>query len=468
MTRAKKIVVVITAVMLVATIGVTAVYATKNSPGENELGQIGQQAEQVQTIKSQTANQALAAARRGLDPEQIDWILYAIDNGKLPDLTAEQLADLYAGVMRLLEDGFAAGFGDIDPEIFARVFAMYEDGRIGDLKAVLGAGQRIDFDMGSQLERALAEGAIPRALYDVIVSAMETGELAISDEQAAELQAYILGILAQALAEEKIPQALYDIAVAAIETGEFEPTTEQIAELQAYALGMLDRALADGKIPQEYYDMIAAAIKTGECKPLALAVLNQALEDGKITQEWYDIITAAIETGEFEPLTVAALNQALEEGKITQEWYDIIAAAIETEEFEPLAIAALNQALEEGKIAQEYYDVIIAAIETGEFELTEEMRADLQAGIKEHLLEGLAAAREEGIISQKLYGILASGIETGSIVLNTELLMELHVSAITLLTRLLNEGVITQEQYDALVTVIGDVGRQLAVRGYLY
>jgi hypothetical protein len=430
MTRTKKIAVAIIAVILLAAIGVTAVFAVKSNP-EEEAGavQAVQQAEQALTVSNR--DQAFAAAKRSLNQEQLGWIMYAIENGRLPELTPEQLADLYEVVMRFFEDGFAAGFGSIDPEVFSRMFAMYENSGMGDFPAVLREGQQFDLYLNSHLERALDEGAIPQALYDLIVSAMETGGIAVNDGQAAELRAFAVGILTQALAEGKIPQALYDIAVTAIETGDFEPTAEQIAQLQEYALGMLDRAFAEGMIPTEYYDTIRAAIGTLD----------------------------------FKPLVIMALDKALEEGKIAQEWYDMITAAIGDEDFKPLAIAALDQALEEGAITQEYYDIIITAMETGEFELTDGMKADLKAKAKEQLQKGLAAALEEGIITQNLYGILITAIETGSIEPNTELIMELHISALTLLTRLLDGGVITQEQYDALVSAIGDLGRQLTVIG---
>jgi len=382
MTRTNKIAAVVAAVVMVLGIGATAVYATSaNARDYIQPEPAVSQDAVIQTLEYIYAPQALTDITRGFTAEQIDWILYAMDNGKLPELSVEQIAEFQARVRDLLEPIYGSDLGMFfDVEMLDGLFAAFGDGNF-DLSAILGADLQtilgaedlqamletlgIQASLNEYLERGLNEGMIPPVLYDVIISAIETGEIDLTDEQIAELKVYAYGLLAWALEEEKIPQEFYDLAITAIETGEIELTDEQKAQLEAHVDEALAMILAEEKIPQEYRDMIAAAV------------------------------------------------------------------------------------------------------ETGEFNLTDEQKADLMAKADELLDKALEMALEEGIISQRLYNILASAKQTGSLELTIELIAEVHSGAVKILTLCLDEGKITQEQYDALVAVLEDIGRQIAVRGFM-
>lgn len=415
MTRKNRIMAIVAAIVLVASFGVSAVYAVANNPGTESVPELTEIAAQVPEAVVQTPAHAPARALIGFTPEQVDWILYALDNGKLPDLTEEQMAGLIQSAKMMFEQGFAAGMVGIDPEMFDRMFKEFEEGGM-DFSAFLGTNLRSSFD--GLVARGLDEGMIPPALLDIFNAAVETRELSISDEQIAELQAFAVQLLEKGLAEGMIPQVIYDVAIQTLKTGEFEISDDQMDELKAIALFALEQAYTEEKIPQECYDMIISAIQTGDF----------AIPDGMIPaeyMEYYDMIVAAVETGDLSGVR-----------------------AMVPPEY------------------QGYFDAVLAAKETGEIVLTDEQKTGLIKKAKELAVEALAIGLKEGIISQRLYNMLVPGIAVGDIELSIELIAELYSSATALRERCLDEGLITQEQYDSISAAIEEIAIQLAINGF--
>lgn len=346
MTRTKKIITIVASVVLVVAIGVTIAYAAANNPAEPQ-----QPAPAVMTLPEPGAAQdggkmgLLSASGINLTPEQVDLIMYVMDTGELPDLTAEQIEELRAALSEFIEQRFSG----IDTQYFADQFdralaIMQNDGpdMAGELLAIMqSSAERL---LASKLE----EGLIPEEYCDILSSALETGRLELTDEQIAGLKEKAGELLAQGLAEGIVDQECYEVLATALETGRLELTDDQTAQLKAKASDILGQGLAEGVITQGLYDILISAIETGsleyseelemELRAIARDLLERGLAEGIITQRLYDMLGTALRDGRLEfdfgfiaethASIIALLSRCLEEGVISQEQYNDITSFI--------------------------------------------------------------------------------------------------------------------------------------------
>jgi len=348
MRKIERIIVIAGSAVMIIAITMTVVFAmTNNAEPYGQAPLANAQAVEAPPAEEEAAP-ALGFGIRGLSDEQIDWILYAMDNGRLPDLNTEQVL----GLMTVVRENFADGFmgGRFPVEHFDRmVLSMAgERGSPEDMKAALQE------KAGGLLAQGLAEGMITQRLFDMLAAAIADGNIELTDDLKSELQVNLSALLALGLAEGKIPQEHYDMIVTAMENGAPELTEEQKAEMMVKLNGHLTKALAEGKISQEQFAMITSVMENGapelteeqkaemiaELEAKAKAHLAKGLAEGKLSKVLYDAAISAMETRkvDFTPelmaeLMVSAntvLAKCLAEERITQEQHDRVVTTIDT------------------------------------------------------------------------------------------------------------------------------------------
>ena len=411
MTKKEKIMAIIATVILTATLSVTAVFAMTGNIEEPEQGLLQGQSAESLSVEPEEPSATPSFGIKGLTDEQIDWILYAMENGKLPELTAEQIAGLRAVLSENIQQGFLGG--KVTMEQIDMMLAFMETGKFeltDELKEELKAELLAKAD--EMLGLALEEGYITQGLYDILLSALENETIEFTEELEAELLAMANKLLGLALEEGYITQGLHDILLSAMNTGNIEFTEELRAELQVNIGALLSLALAEGKIDQEHYDEISAILENG---------IPELTDEQKAEY-------------------MAKLYEALDEG------------------------------LAEGKLPQEHYDMIISVLENGIPEFTEDEIAEIKAHVeekgKEALVKGLKQGLAEGYIIQGVYDAMILALETGEIELTPKLLSELMTNISMLLERCLAEDKITQEQYDMIVSKIEEFSQAVVMRSF--
>ena len=142
MLKNKKIAIIAIAVTMIVVTCATAVYAITGNPEAAQPASVEEpviEPVEVQAVENGGQAKPNALDGRGLTEEQIDWIMYVMDNGRLPDLTDEQLDELRAAAGEYFARMFPDGGGEFFLENFDRVLAAFDaDGRdfSGDLTAI--------------------------------------------------------------------------------------------------------------------------------------------------------------------------------------------------------------------------------------------------------------------------------------------------------------------------------------------
>jgi len=413
MTKKEKIMATIATMILIAAFSVTVVFAVTGYTSIPDQATPRENASVVvEAVDKQAAREEAALAHsfgiKGLTDEQIDWIIYVMDNGKLPALTPEEFAELRAVLAENVEQGFMGG--KISMEQIDMMLAYMETGKFeftDEFKAELMAELKVK--AGELLGQGLEEGYITQGLYNILVVAMKTGEIEYTEELEAELKINIKALLTMALAEGKITQEQYDEIVFILENGIEALTDEQKAGYEAKFRECLEQGLAEGKLPQEIYDIVIFALDNGK-------------------------------------------NELTNEKKA---------------ELEAMLHGLLDPLVAEGKLPQEHVDIVFSVLENGVPELTDEEKAEIKAHVeekaKEALLKGLDKGFAEGFITKGVYDAAIQAVKTGEVDLTPELIKEVSANGDMLLKLCLAEGKITQEQYDKIISGIEEFTQSMAL-----
>ena len=181
-------------------------------------------------------------------------------------------------------------------------------------------------------------------------------------------------------------------------------TAEQKAEVQSKMAGRLEQALEDGRITQEQHDAVIDGFQSGEIPDSGWRGFGHGAkgERPELTDE---------QMVDMQTKMKARLDQALAEGKLTQEQYDAIINGIqdfqngEKPSFGEWDFGRGSEGersdFGEGKFGHGF---------NGEMpELTEEQKADMQSRMTGFLDQAL----ESGMITQEQYDAIINAIQTG-------------------------------------------------------
>ena len=194
-------------------------------------------------------------------------------------------------------------------------------------------------------------------------------------------------------------------------------TTIAITSFASFAIATENKKPTEFKpfvsITSEQHDILKGKIKTD---------LDEMLAAGEITQEQYDSLTQRIEKG--APRKMGGGRFGKEGlGKGHGNFKKIEMTEEQKTEMKAKVKENLKARLDEGKITQEEYDAQLAKIENGEFtpgfgkgpqkferpEMTEEQKAEFKTKAKENL----KARLDEGKITQEQYDDQLAKIESG-------------------------------------------------------
>lgn len=160
------------------------------------------------------------------------------------------------------------------------------------------------------LEKGLADGKISQELYDVIISAIENGEMPkLNEKHKTEIMAILSEFVMQItqFTDGVLPQEFFDTITSALENVKIpELNDELIAELKDKISGYLGQGMFENGFSLDIFDSKMPVLtdeKKIEMQSIIQEFLSKALDDGLITQEQYDEIISAIENGNMPDLS---------------------------------------------------------------------------------------------------------------------------------------------------------------------